>query len=727
MATSSRKRVSRRPKRNTTEHISREEERSLRLALENSKNTTRRSTARVPDAPVFYPTMEEFRKPLEYIVRLHSEGLVDDAGICKIVPPKGWKCPKPKLKCDVTFPTKLQQLRHLQEGRLFRDGKKYNLPGYKAMADRYRAAYITKNLGAALGLAAPPPAPAASSALDLKEEPLHGGASEAKRIRLDPSAAAAAAPMPLVTPTSMEASVASSESVAAAAVETPPPPLVEITDPDQVADALEKEYWRLVETSTIENVQVEYANDIDSTSIGSGFPCEEAPEDADPAARFTVSETARRSVERARKSEELEMDDDAFYKLSGWNLNNTSSWEESMLQCLPDAINGISVPWMYLGMIFATFCWHIEDNFLYSINYMHAMPEGCDDDAADGEEKGEMTAAATAEGESVKTEDGAASASSASASSASTSSAVTPRCADTSTVKTWYGIPQHAYLEFEKCLKSHCPEAFDKSPDLLYRLTTLLSPNHLMQQGVPVVKLRQHPGEFVVTFPRAYHAGFSHGFTCAEAVNFAPVDWIPHGRSCLSRYRRRGGRPSVFNHEKLICDMARNAYTLSRPEHCDMIVAELRNIIVDEESGLQLLKNLEITNKHRLENEALICDDDLRQCIVCQHTCYLSSVVCQCSSSNVSCLRCPHHMCDCNPNDKCVSIVFVSSPHALSSYSSLTISLSLSLSPPPSPLLCRWLIYWFEPKDINNLIDSVNARKVELLAAKAAASAAKTK
>ena len=90
--------------------------------------------------------MEEFRKPLEYIVRLHSEGLVDDAGICKIVPPKGWKCPKPKLKCDVTFPTKLQQLRHLQEGRLFRDGKKYNLPGYKAMADRYRAAELDKDV-----------------------------------------------------------------------------------------------------------------------------------------------------------------------------------------------------------------------------------------------------------------------------------------------------------------------------------------------------------------------------------------------------------------------------------------------------------------------------------------------------------------------------------------------------------------------------------------------------
>jgi hypothetical protein len=34
--------------------------------------------------------------------------------------------------------------------------------------------------------------------------------------------------------------------------------------------------------------------------------------------------------------------------------------------------------------------------------------------------------------------------------------------------------------------------------------------------GVPVYRTDQRAGEFVVTFPKAYHAGFNTGFNCAE-------------------------------------------------------------------------------------------------------------------------------------------------------------------------------------------------------------------
>lgn len=34
-----------------------------------------------------------------------------------------------------------------------------------------------------------------------------------------------------------------------------------------------------------------------------------------------------------------------------------------------------------------------------------------------------------------------------------------------------------------------------------------------------------------VILSQAYHAGFNMGTNCAEAVNFAPPDWLPWGES----------------------------------------------------------------------------------------------------------------------------------------------------------------------------------------------------
>lgn len=87
---------------------------------------------------------------------------------------------------------------------------------------------------------------------------------------------------------------------------------------------------------------------------------------------------------------------------------------------------------------------------------------------------------------------------------------------------------------------------------------TQLSPSILKSEGVPVYRCVQNPGEFVLTFPRAYHAGFNCGFNCAEAVNVAPVDWLPHGQNAIELYREQGRKTSI-SHDKLLLGAAREA------------------------------------------------------------------------------------------------------------------------------------------------------------------------
>ena len=107
-------------------------------------------------------------------------------------------------------------------------------------------------------------------------------------------------------------------------------------------------YWKVVETRS-ETVAVEYANDLDTMVVGSGFPRNETQSD---------------------RSAQMNGDHD-LYSMSGWNLNNISNLEGSLLKYVKEPITGINVPWLYLGMLFSTFCWHTEDNYFSSINYMH--------------------------------------------------------------------------------------------------------------------------------------------------------------------------------------------------------------------------------------------------------------------------------------------------------------------------------------------------------------------
>ena len=126
----------------------------------------------IPDAPVYYPTKDEFMDPLNYIqkyahaiiktnnffnlqlssygdtfstnkklIRIRPEA--EQFGICKIVPPPEWD---PSCQVSMSnpkkFATKLQYVHTLQEGQGFDEGKFYNIASYKEMADKFKAFWL---------------------------------------------------------------------------------------------------------------------------------------------------------------------------------------------------------------------------------------------------------------------------------------------------------------------------------------------------------------------------------------------------------------------------------------------------------------------------------------------------------------------------------------------------------------------------------------------------------
>jgi histone demethylase JARID1 len=127
---------------------------------------------------------------------------------------------------------------------------------------------------------------------------------------------------------------------------------------EMTAEEAVKDYWDLVETNT-RSVAVEYGNDLDTSAYSSGFE--------------PTAEPHERTKFIARKNDNQgvpEMDS-KYYALSGWNLNNLPTADGSVLKYLRTPVNGVNVPWLYVGMLFTSFCWHNEDNYFYSINYNH--------------------------------------------------------------------------------------------------------------------------------------------------------------------------------------------------------------------------------------------------------------------------------------------------------------------------------------------------------------------
>jgi len=95
--------------------------------------------------------------------------------------------------------------------------------------------------------------------------------------------------------------------------------------------------------------------------------------------------------------------------------------------------------------------------------------------------------------------------------------------------KSWYCVPPAHRARFERLMAGLLPDLFRACPEFLRHKELLVSPALLLQHSIPVVRVVQRPGEFVINYPGAYHSGFNHGYNCAESTNFATRAWIGVG------------------------------------------------------------------------------------------------------------------------------------------------------------------------------------------------------
>jgi hypothetical protein len=726
------------------ESESNDEQRMIQQAIRNSKTEFKRSdftNLSIPDAPIYYPTVEEFKNPFKYIDSIRHEA--ERFGIAKIVPPAEWNPPcQINMNNTEKFSTKLQQINTLQEGQGFDTGADYDIAGYKNMADNFLKEWTEKYYGNS--------APLDDLARDYWEavetgikRPLVQYGSD-----LDTLLYCSGFSKKMCDTTGIEGldykkggdkvfvatavdttgGIIASQNVdeddgksTNGTVEEGCAGAIGVTDIglDIVGTNLESDTKVICDIKSDIKIEIEGNNNregdskseinmmtenrsnddsIESARVESGLPNDtnndenkldidlkvdvevssshgsdaisnlnsspnnksipnpsaspnidigfinrsselngnsdvngNASNDVDintntnDHGNININDNIKTNINTnsnadrnrttnnnddisminesadEKESEKDGMFSQAYYERTGWNLNNISSCEGSVLKYLQTPITGVNVPWLYIGMLFSSFCWHNEDNYLYSINYSHL-----------------------------------------------------------GATKQWYGVPGSEAKNFEKISKNFLMELFRENPDQLHHMTTQISPSLLQKHGIPIYQVKHEPKTFLVTFPKAFHAGFSYGFNVGEAVNFGTYNWLAAGGEAEERYRQFA-RNSVFSHQRLLFILFNHRDDVD-PEFHTRLAKEVLGILDEEifsrpvifKQGVRDISSTVKLPPNTFESIDLVAAeyDDMRCCHVCKHICLFSAIACECDRSKVACIRHVNVLCKCAHSKK---------------------------------------------------------------------------
>ena len=250
-------------------------------------------------------------------------------------------------------------------------------------------------------------------------------------------------------------------------------------------------------------------------------------------------------------------------------------------------------------MLFASFCWHTEDSYLLSMNYLHCGAS-----------------------------------------------------------KSWYAAPGSQAPSVQSAMKRHYPALFATQPDAHHSLTLQMSPHVLRDDyKIDICHTVQQAGEFICTFPAAFHCGFSHGFNVGEAVNFAIGEWLPFGRQA-QQLDRQYARPECFSLQRLIITTASARLQRAGAAQSDDnagLRCELETLIATEQRNRARCVVAGVTRFVPFAStQQAMKTSQVTMCSICSTFCFLSAVHCAACRLPATCLDHVDFACSCESKSRVV-------------------------------------------------------------------------
>ncbi|XP_064640231.1 protein Jumonji-like isoform X2 [Lineus longissimus] len=252
---------------------------------------------------------------------------------------------------------------------------------------------------------------------------------------------------------------------------------------DPTSEQSENEYWRVVESGR-HHVAVQ-CGQVDTRVTGSGFP--------------------------NRKENP--------YSRHPWNLNILANNSGSVLRHL-GPIPGVTIPTLYVRMLFTSSCWSRDLHLMPYIAYMHS---GSD--------------------------------------------------------LIWYSVAKSQHSKFREVVTEMFPERVDDTSVWLKKDMIMVPPKQLVARGVSVTRTVQKQRQFVVVFPEVYTANISCGYSISEQVNLAHPDYLPLGHHA-AKMLNESAVPEQFPYEKMLISLAKNEKV---PMEVLCLLVPLLEKVVEEE------------------------------------------------------------------------------------------------------------------------------------------------